>query len=292
MRNSNFKSRHRRWLSRAPFAPFAPFASFASFASLALAALFACAAICPAPMLAAGLVTEAAALKDARKWQASEQLLRRSVEEEPGSSSYKALAHLLFITGRPAEGLPLYRKALRVDPDDPDAVAGMVECLGDMGRYNQTIEACERAIKRFEKDPKATPAIMARFHLVLAGAQGTAAQKDGVMAMLKYAFSVKKHIDRALELDPAYARAVYGLGVYYREAPKVVGGDPAKGLELLEKAYRLGPDDYGLHQVWIEALIDEGRKDDARRELARYRKDFAGVAAAEREIDGLKARLE
>lgn len=250
-------------------------------------------AVCsPGGAMAADRLTEGIAAQSAREWGTAEKALRKAVEEDPGPDSFKALGHYLFYTGRPGEGLALYRKSLEKDSDDPEAFAGEAECLGDLGRYQQAMDASERAIGRYGKDGKLSRKILARYYLVLAGAQGEAAQKEGVMAMIKYAFSVKKNIDRALELDPTYARAVYGLGVYYKDAPSVVGGDPSKGLSMLDKARRLDPGDYGIQLVWIGALAEAGRKDEARRELEKYRQTFAGVTAAFKDLDAVTSKMK
>jgi len=237
-------------------------------------------------------LAEAVTLQKARNWSGAEKALRKAVEEEPGAASNVALGRFLILVGRPAEALPLFRKALEADAALPDALAGEAEALGDLGKYSQAMANCEKAIDRFDGDKKVSRKQLARFYLILAGAQGQAAQKEGILAMIKYAFSVKKNIDKALDLDPAYARAVYGSGVYYLEAPSVVGGDAGKGLALLEKAHKLDPDDYGIHSAWIGALADGGRKDDARREADRYRQAFSGVPAAGREAEVWAAKIK
>ena len=57
------------------------------------------------------------------------------------------------------------------------------------------------------------------------------------------------------------------LGLVYLEAPKIVGGDPQKAVELMEKGLRFGEGNAFLHLHLAEAYMKVGRSAEARRQL-------------------------
>ncbi|HEY2971621.1 MAG TPA: tetratricopeptide repeat protein [Pyrinomonadaceae bacterium] len=57
------------------------------------------------------------------------------------------------------------------------------------------------------------------------------------------------------------------LGLVYLEAPKLVGGDPQKAVEEMEKGLRFGETNAFLRLHLAEAYLKVGRTADARRQL-------------------------
>ena len=57
------------------------------------------------------------------------------------------------------------------------------------------------------------------------------------------------------------------LGLVYLNAPSIVGGDPKKAVEEMEKGLRFGEPNAFLHLHLAEAYRKVGRHDDARKEL-------------------------
>jgi Tfp pilus assembly protein PilF len=57
------------------------------------------------------------------------------------------------------------------------------------------------------------------------------------------------------------------LGLVYLNAPLIVGGDPKKAVDEMEKGLRFGEPNAFLHLHLAEAYQKVGRNDDARREL-------------------------
>ena len=241
-----------------------------------------------APARAADSLQAAYALQHQHRWQEAEQAFRQALAAKPDAAHYAALADFLDLTGRPADGLAVAEKGLSAFPQDAPLAAADAECLGDVGHYHASMALCNRELarSRHTTTPKAT---LARFRLILAGDQGDAAQKDGIFAMFKYAFSVKANIDKARTLDPTYARAVYGAGMYEAESP--IGGNLTEGIALLEKAHRLDPDDYGIDLDLISQLAHAGHKSEARKELAAFEEAFSGLPAARHDIRPLEKKL-
>ena len=241
-----------------------------------------------APARAADSLAGAYALQHQHRWQEAEQAFRQALADNPTAAHYAALADFLDLTGRPAAGLDVAQKGRSAFPDDAQLAAADAECLGDVGHYHASMALCNRELAR-SRHTTTSRATLARFRLILAGDQGDAAQKDGFFAMLKYAFSVKKNIDKAMALDPTYARAVYGAGMYEAESP--IGGNLTAGIALLQKAHRMDPDDYGIELDLISQLVHAGRKSEARRELAAFEGAFSQLPAARHDIRPLEKEL-
>jgi Tfp pilus assembly protein PilF len=72
-----------------------------------------------------------------------------------------------------------------------------------------------------------------------------------------------------LRLDEGYQNgsAYMVLGLVYLNAPGIVGGDPKKAVELMEKGLRFGEPNAFLHLHLAEAYEKVGRSEDARKQV-------------------------
>ncbi len=59
------------------------------------------------------------------------------------------------------------------------------------------------------------------------------------------------------------------LGLVYLNAPGILGGDPKKAVEEMEKGLRFGEPNAFLHYHLAEAYVKVGRDEDARKEIKR-----------------------
>ena len=57
------------------------------------------------------------------------------------------------------------------------------------------------------------------------------------------------------------------LGLLYLNAPSIVGGDPKKAVDLMEKGLRFGEPNAFLHLHLAEAYAKVGRSEDARKQV-------------------------
>ena len=80
---------------------------------------------------------------------------------------------------------------------------------------------------------------------------------------------IRQEMETVLKIDEGFhgGSAYMGLGQLYLEAPRLLGGDAAKAVELLEKGKRLGPANGLLRLRLAEAYHAVKRDADARREL-------------------------
>jgi tetratricopeptide (TPR) repeat protein len=105
-------------------------------------------------------------------------------------------------------------------------------------------------------------------HFWLGANYGGAAEHSSIEG-LATVDDIKNEMQTVLRLDEGYqdGSAYMVLGLVYLNAPGIVGGDPKKAVEEMEKGLRFGEPNAFLHLHLAEAYKKVGRNDDARREL-------------------------
>ena len=105
-------------------------------------------------------------------------------------------------------------------------------------------------------------------HFWLGANYGAAAEHSSIEG-LATVDDIKNEMETVLRLDEGYqdGSAYMVLGLVYLNAPGIVGGDPKKAVEQMEKGLRFGEPNAFLHLHLAEAYRKVGRNDDARREL-------------------------
>jgi tetratricopeptide (TPR) repeat protein len=101
------------------------------------------------------------------------------------------------------------------------------------------------------------------------GANYGAAAEHSTIEGLATVNDILNEMETVLRLDEGYqdGSAYMVLGLVYLNAPGIVGGDPKKAVEEMEKGLRFGEPNAFLHLHLAEAYKKVGRTDDARREL-------------------------
>jgi len=123
-------------------------------------------------------------------------------------------------------------------------------------------------------------------------AQGRILLADGATKNLFALRSLdKKHLDRALELDPDYANALAAKGGVLLDLPTLIGGDPAEALRLLRRANQLNPGGVGTRVSLARALARNGDAKEAVRQ-ARMAAHQACVQGRRKSLDDAAALLE
>ena len=75
--------------------------------------------------------------------------------------------------------------------------------------------------------------------------------------------------ERALALAPGWPDAMAARGAFLFYLPRVFGGDPATGEDLLREALRRDPDNADAHAIFADVLLRQGRDAESRAEAAR-----------------------
>ena len=105
-------------------------------------------------------------------------------------------------------------------------------------------------------------------HFWLGANYGGAAEHSTIQG-LATVNDIKSEMETVLRLDQGYQNgsAYMVLGLVYLNAPAIVGGDPKKAVDEMEKGLPYGEPNAFLHLHLAEAYQKVGRNDDARREL-------------------------
>jgi len=105
-------------------------------------------------------------------------------------------------------------------------------------------------------------------HFWLGANYGGAAQHSTVQGLATID-DIRNEMETVLRLNEGYQNgsAYMVLGLVYLNAPAIVGGDPKKAVELMEKGLPFGEPNAFLHLHLAEAYVKVGRDDDARKQL-------------------------
>ncbi len=126
---------------------------------------------------------------------------------------------------------------------------------------------------------------------LLADAHSQMMMARGILYMARHGDTARSAAFTSLELDPANPRAHISVAGYYLNAPPIAGGDPGKGIEILQRGISLesaGRSERFLMYLWLaEAHQEAGRKAQARAYLEEAREIFPGSP----QVSELAARI-
>lgn len=131
-------------------------------------------------------------------------------------------------------------------------------------------------------------------HFWLGANYGGAAEHSTIQG-LATVNDIRNEMQTVLRLDEGYQNgsAYMVLGLVYLNAPSIVGGDPKKAVEEMEKGLRFGEPNAFLHLHLAEAYKKVGRNDDARKEIKKilsmkpdpnYQPEYKEASAAAQEL--------
>jgi putative PEP-CTERM system TPR-repeat lipoprotein len=210
------------------------------------------------PKSAAGFALEGDVHRQAKQLAAAEKAYRDGLKIEPASSLTAAKLHnVLLAAGKKAEADALARSWVADHPKD----LALRNYLG------------EQALRT--GDHKAAAA---QYQAIVDQ------QPDSAIALNNLAWTLGKlgdpkalgYAERAFKVAPESASVLDTLGVLL-----VAKGDTAKGIEYIAEAVQLAPNRQEIRLNYAKALLNAGRKDDARKELMHLQgvtQDFSGKA--------------
>ena len=168
-------------------------------------------------------------------------------------------------------GIVSLRQALTKDPGNYDAAWKLAKFNYNLATHTDDareqdnafragIEAGKTAVQLQNEKPDG--------HFWLGANYGGAAEHSTIQG-LATVNDIRSEMETVLRLNEGYQNgsAYMVLGLVYLNAPSIVGGDPKKGVEEMEKGLRYGEPNAFLHLHLAEAYKKVGRSDDARREL-------------------------
>ena len=192
-----------------------------------------------------------------------------------------ARADYAWYTGDWEGALAAYGQARRLAPDDAHAAWGVASALLHLGRLEEAGKETDALLPRADREGPAFKA----WALVLRGAVlGYQADRGHLLQKVQLGPAARTAFEDALRADPASANALSAMGRYHYHAPWILGGDPQRAVDLLEKANNADPFFFLNHAYLIRARLKAGQADKARVEASYFRAKFKGLPAAEKEL--------
>jgi len=237
-----------------------------------------------------GAVTQALSLLSQGRFAQAQQLLEQALAKDPDSlEATMAMGQVLDYVADFEGALKYFKRAADANPDSLEAAVWLGAALLAVDKYDQSIAVSEKALSVWEK--KTTDKeFLSRLWVNLAGAQGLKSKREGFLAMIRLGMGVRGHFEKALTLD-VNSRTQYAMGRYFVEAPGAVGGDPRKGLPLLEKAIKLEPHYHAIRANYVRGLIAAGEKAEAKVQWTRFQADFGDMPGIMRTVKDIESRL-
>jgi tetratricopeptide (TPR) repeat protein len=101
------------------------------------------------------------------------------------------------------------------------------------------------------------------------GANYGGAAAHSTLSSLSSFQDIKGEMEAVLKLDEGYQgySSYLGLGRLYRQAPKMLGGDPAKAVEYLEKGVKFNPNNTLMRYELAAAYEATARPGDAKKQI-------------------------
>ncbi len=168
-------------------------------------------------------------------------------------------------------GIVSLRQALTKDPGNYDAAWKLAKFNYYLAMHTDNskerddafqagIEAGKTAVQLQNERPDG--------HFWLGANYGGAAEHSRIQG-LATVNDIRNEMQTVLRLNEGYqdGSAYMVLGLVDLNAPNIIGGDPKKAVEEMEKGLRFGEPNAFLHLHLAEAYKKVGRNDDARREL-------------------------
>ncbi|HLN99289.1 MAG TPA: TRAP transporter TatT component family protein [Pyrinomonadaceae bacterium] len=172
---------------------------------------------------------------------------------------------------RVRQGIILLEEALTTEPGNYDAAWRISKFDYYLGThtdinaerdkaFSDGVDAGKIAVKLQDGKPDG--------HFWLGANYGGRAQSS-LLAGLASVDDIRNEMETVLRLDEGYqsGSAYMVLGLVNLQAPKLIGGDPQKAVDEMEKGLRFGKTNALLHLHLAEAYLRVGRTADARRQL-------------------------
>jgi tetratricopeptide (TPR) repeat protein len=172
---------------------------------------------------------------------------------------------------RAREGIVLLTRALAADSASYDAAWRLARLNYFLGAhttdaserdkaYDKGVEAARRAVKLQDGKPEG--------HFWLGANLGGQAQHSAFSGMTSID-EIRDEMAKVIQLDEGFqgGSAYMALGQVDLEAPRMLGGDSKRAIEVLEKNLRFGETNALYRLRLAQAYLAVNRKEDARREL-------------------------
>jgi tetratricopeptide (TPR) repeat protein len=163
------------------------------------------------------------------------------------------------------------KRARALEPSNYEAAWRLARCSYYLGAHTGDEAERDRSFREGAAAGKAAVELQAgkpEGHFWLGANYGGSAQHS-TLAGLTSVDDIVGEMETVIKLDEGYqsGSAYMVLGQVYLQAPKMLGGDRQKAVEMLEKGLRFGEGNALLRLRLAEAYVAAKRNDDARKQL-------------------------
>lgn len=169
------------------------------------------------------------------------------------------------------EGVVALRQARMAEPNNYEAAWRLSRMNYFLGEHTQDTAERDKAFKDGEtagKDAVKLADNRPEGHFWLGANLGAQAERSALTG-LSAAPDIRREMEAVIKLDEGYmaGSAYMALARIDIETPPVMGGDPKRAVELLEKGLKIGPNNPLLRYYLAQAYMKNKRNDDARKQL-------------------------
>ena len=133
------------------------------------------------------------------------------------------------------------------------------EYLGDIASYNKDWDTAMDYYDELVDEDDSN----ANYHFKAGGAMGMKALESSRIRALGYIGSIRKHFEKAAELDPQHIEVRWALVEFYIQIPGIIGGSEKKAIKYANQLAKISPVDGYLSNGYIAEYSD--RPEDAER---------------------------
>jgi tetratricopeptide (TPR) repeat protein len=174
-------------------------------------------------------------------------------------------------TSRDKQALAVIEKALVGDSNNYQwlwRAARASYYIGDEAPSAEKLKYFERGIGYAQQATGQQPNAV-EGHFWLGANYGGYSEVKGMFSALATVKKIRAEMETVVRLNGGYeeGRAYLALGELDRQLPRLMGGNVKRAIERLEEGLKLAPRNLEMKYTLAEAYQDDGRKDDARRQL-------------------------
>lgn len=198
-------------------------------------------------------------------------------------------------TERDKQSLVVIESALAAGTNDYQwlwRAARIYYYVGDEAGKNEKMAYFQKGINVALRAVSAEPNAV-EGHFWLAANYGGYSELTGMLKALQTVKKIRAEMETVLRLNDRYqdGGAYLALGEMDKELPRIVGGNLSRAITRLEQGLKVAPQNLEIKLALADAYLENGRKEDARRQLQEIisRPVNASRAKAERDVQD-KAR--
>ncbi len=140
--------------------------------------------------------------------------------------------------------------------------------VGDESGKSEKLALFQKGIDLAQRAAAAQPNAV-EGHFWLAANYGGYSEQKGAMKALQTVKKIRAEMETVLRLNDRYndGGAYLALGEMDRQLPRIVGGSLSRAIMRLEQGIKVAPQSLEMKLALAEAYQEDGRKEDARRQL-------------------------